>query len=219
MNSEEIKKKLEKWNIAYTDYRPSRKTRVDDVLMEDAEIDVAWLIAEVERLQQWVNDLQSRMYINCVYCGHRYGPDPDTPVAMADILRQHIEICPKHPLSRMKSRAEKAEAEVKRLQKAAIKDISYCAIHHTYPCEGEPCWACAEPFIQKEVERAEKAEGRIRELEEGLKPFVEAAKEADRNKISEETIIWKPQNSFRKTSGISIGDLCKAYRLLEEKER
>jgi len=132
--------------------------------------EVEWLIAEVERLQQWVNDLQSRMFINCVYCGHRYGPDPGTPVAMADILRQHIEICPKHPLSRMKSRAEKAE-------------------------------------------------GRIRELEEGLKPFAEAAKEADKSKISEEAIIWKPQNSFRKISGINVGDLCKAYCLLEEKER
>ena len=25
-------------------------------------------------LRQWIDDLQSGMYINCVYCGHRYGP-------------------------------------------------------------------------------------------------------------------------------------------------
>ena len=31
---------------------------------------------ENKRLEQWVNDLQSGMYINCVYCGHRYGPNP-----------------------------------------------------------------------------------------------------------------------------------------------
>jgi len=69
------------------------------------------------------------------------------------------------------------------------------------------------------IEQNKKAEDRIRELEEGLKPFAEAAKEADKSKISEEAIIWKPQNSFRKTSGISVGDLRKAYSLLEEKER
>ncbi|HEC62245.1 MAG TPA: hypothetical protein ENI27_08330, partial [bacterium] len=28
--------------------------------------------AEVKQLKQWVHDLQSGMYINCVYCGHRY---------------------------------------------------------------------------------------------------------------------------------------------------
>ena len=54
---------------------------------------------EVERLSTWVNDLQSGMYVNCVYCGHRYGPQKDTPVTMADTLKAHIETCPKHPLS------------------------------------------------------------------------------------------------------------------------
>ena len=65
--------------------------------------------AEVKRLQQWVNDLQSGMYINCVYCGHRYGPDPGTPVAMAEVLKRHIEQCPSHPLSHVKARLAKAE--------------------------------------------------------------------------------------------------------------
>ena len=54
---------------------------------------------ELERLSTWVNDLQSGMYVNCVYCGHRYGPQKDTPVTMADTLKAHIETCPKHPLS------------------------------------------------------------------------------------------------------------------------
>jgi hypothetical protein len=70
--------------------------------------------------------------VNCVYCGHRYGPavcpkcdgsgieeyraDHTTdkvcivcngtgagvPVAMADVLKEHIAQCPKHPLSEMK---------------------------------------------------------------------------------------------------------------------
>ena len=60
---------------------------------------VMHLQAENERLREWVNDLHSGMYVNCVYCGHRYGPCEDTPVAMADVLREHIEQCPSHPLS------------------------------------------------------------------------------------------------------------------------
>ena len=27
--------------------------------------------------------------------------------------------------------------------------VSYCATHNTYPAEGEPCWQCANPFIDK----------------------------------------------------------------------
>ena len=72
--------------------------------------------ANNERLQQWVNDLQAGCFINCVYCGHRYGPDPGTPVAMADVLREHIEQCPEHPLS-------EARAEIERLREA-ISDFA-----------------------------------------------------------------------------------------------
>lgn len=54
---------------------------------------------EIARLQKWIDDLQSGMYINCVYCGHRYGPnDPESP-PMREVLEKHIESCPKHPLS------------------------------------------------------------------------------------------------------------------------
>ena len=60
------------------------------------------LANEIERLQAWVSDLQSGMYINCVYCGHRYGPGETTPVSMADALKAHIETCPKHPMSALR---------------------------------------------------------------------------------------------------------------------
>ena len=56
------------------------------------------LETDKKQLQEWVNDLQSGMYINCVYCGHRYGPKENTPVSMAEVLKRHIEKCPKHPL-------------------------------------------------------------------------------------------------------------------------
>jgi DNA-directed RNA polymerase subunit RPC12/RpoP len=58
--------------------------------------------AEIRRLEQMVDDLQSEMYVNCVYCGHRYGPRETTPVSMADALKAHIETCQKHPMSRMR---------------------------------------------------------------------------------------------------------------------
>jgi hypothetical protein len=65
----------------------------------------------VGRLQAWVNDLQSETYVNCVYCGHRYGPNPCTPVAMADILKEHIEQCPQHPMGALKKQVEQLEAK------------------------------------------------------------------------------------------------------------
>jgi hypothetical protein len=54
-------------------------------------------------LEAWIDDLQSGMYINCVYCGHRYGPNSgsdtkDFNLTMRKTLEQHIQECPKHPL-------------------------------------------------------------------------------------------------------------------------
>lgn len=52
-----------------------------------------------DELRQWINDLQTGMYINCVYCGHRYGPrEAEIPQAT---LRRHVAQCPEHPLSMM----------------------------------------------------------------------------------------------------------------------
>ena len=65
-----------------------------------------------KKLEQWVHDLQSGMFINCVYCGHRYGPDDEVAPTMQQALYDHIAECPKHPLSAMKRRAERAEARL-----------------------------------------------------------------------------------------------------------
>lgn len=65
-------------------------------------------IARAEQAEQWVRDLQSGMFVNCVYCGHRYGPDPGTPVSMADVLKAHVEECPKHPMSALKRELARA---------------------------------------------------------------------------------------------------------------
>jgi len=85
----------------------------------------------ITELEAWVNDLQSGMYINCVYCGHRYGPRKNTPVAMADILKQHIEKCPHHPLSHMKKQVTELKAKVKTLtQTIRRKEANLNAIEH-----------------------------------------------------------------------------------------
>ena len=68
--------------------------------------DLVIAVQEIKRLEKWIDDLQSGMYINCVYCGHQYGPSTEAP--MREVLEQHIASCPKHPLS-------KALAEVARL--------------------------------------------------------------------------------------------------------
>ena len=72
---------------------------------------------EIKRLEQWVNDCQAGMYINCVYCGHRYGPEDKVKATMQDVLKEHIEKCPKHPLFEAKLRINKLEEKIKILKR------------------------------------------------------------------------------------------------------
>lgn len=79
--------------------------REDDGTWDIGDHTVDSLIAEAGvvllRLRQWVSDLQSGMRINCVYCGHDYGPKHSTPYTKAEILRQHIAACPEHPMNKL----------------------------------------------------------------------------------------------------------------------
>lgn len=84
------------------------------IITKDAEI--TSLKEENERLVKWVDDLQSGMYINCVYCGHRYGPKDKVPCTMANALKQHIEQCPKHPMSALKKSLAAAGNELDTLR-------------------------------------------------------------------------------------------------------
>ncbi|KKK82231.1 hypothetical protein LCGC14_2805460 [marine sediment metagenome] len=68
---------------------------------------------ELEMYRRWVDDLQSGMYINCVYCGHRYGNVENTQSSMADILKEHVEKCPKHPMSKLKAENDKLRKDMK----------------------------------------------------------------------------------------------------------
>lgn len=76
--------------------------------LEEKDEEISRLNGEIRRLQNWVNDLQSGMFINCAYCGHRYGPDDEVGVTMQEALYEHIKECPKHPLSKTKNAAQQA---------------------------------------------------------------------------------------------------------------
>lgn len=89
--------------LAVAEQRDRWATAIEALAKEraDKEVELSDLDdgSKVERLKQWVADLQSGMFVNCVYCGHRYGPGETTPVSMADALKAHIRECPEHPLS------------------------------------------------------------------------------------------------------------------------
>jgi DNA-directed RNA polymerase subunit RPC12/RpoP len=75
----------------------------------EAQLDSA--TQEILKLKQWISDLQSNMYVNCVYCGYRAGEQGKVP---AQALMDHIAQCPKHPLTAMKKRAESTEPDALR---------------------------------------------------------------------------------------------------------
>lgn len=93
MNLNEYMKQLPSSHCAYKQYA---------VLIHNQE----YLKKQVSELKEWVNDLQSGMYINCVYCGHRYGPNTEISASMADVLKEHIGQCPKHPMSVLKKKID-----------------------------------------------------------------------------------------------------------------
>ena len=82
------------------------------LLTESAEYKVGVAKARVKEMEQWVSDLQSGLYINCVYCGFRYGPGESTPATLPEAgetlagaaLREHIAQCPDHPMSKLQAR-------------------------------------------------------------------------------------------------------------------
>ena len=111
----EIKAGCEKCDIARRDFEHSQDPQYTRFAIMQEEIEtlraaLAHAEAENERYTQWVNDLQSGMYVNCVYCGHRYGPEDEVPTSMADALKEHIEQCPQHPMSQLKAENEQLRA-------------------------------------------------------------------------------------------------------------
>jgi polyhydroxyalkanoate synthesis regulator phasin len=113
---------------------------------KEAADEISRLRSDVERLTSWVADLQSGMYVNCVYCGHRYGPGETTPVSMADALKAHIETCPQHPMS-----ALRAENLALHEQVAALESREVCTVAHE---DVWTCGYCQRDRLRSALERA-----------------------------------------------------------------
>ncbi|MDL2257566.1 hypothetical protein LJC42_00205 [Eubacteriales bacterium OttesenSCG-928-K08] len=132
--------------IGNKDNRPvivlSRCKEADAEFMAHSREDIPYLLGKIEHLQKeidryarWVNDLQSGMYVNCVYCGHRYGPADEAPTSMSAALTEHIENCPEHPMSKLRTEnallraeceaAQEAADDAMRERNAAVEDLRY----------------------------------------------------------------------------------------------
>ncbi len=113
------------------------------------------LEAENRDLQQWVDDTQSGMWINCVYCGHRYGPDDDLGgQTMREALEAHIATCPKHPLS--KALAALAARERENAEKDLALAIAQNCINKLQSSLGE-----YETWRREAFDRAKQAESAL----------------------------------------------------------
>jgi len=111
-----------------------KKLEIASLTIKAKDATITTLKAENKRLIKWVNDLQSGMYINCVYCGHRYGPDDKVPCTMADALKKHIEKCPKHPMSALKQSLAAAKAENAAL-KGDVERLNHAIAHMRWALE------------------------------------------------------------------------------------
>jgi len=77
------------------------------------------LTEKLAKYTQWVSDLQSGMYINCVYCGHRYGGTSSGGNSQ-EVLKAHIEVCPDHPMSELKKENEYLRRQLESLKNARV---------------------------------------------------------------------------------------------------
>lgn len=81
--------------------------------------------ATIRRLRRWVGDLHSGMYINCVYCGHRYGPSDQVPATMAEVLKEHVEKCPEHPMAQQRKALVQCALVLRQWHGPVVFDIYY----------------------------------------------------------------------------------------------
>lgn len=49
--------------------------------------------ASVARLRQWVEDLQGDCWVNCIYCGWRFGPMKELPFSTREVFTGHLKKC------------------------------------------------------------------------------------------------------------------------------
>jgi len=127
-----------------------------DAEAQDLEAENAELRQEVNDLKRWVADLQDGYYINCVYCGHRFGPAASTPSSQADLLTEHVETCPKHPLhgaTRENTRLKSVDLYFVRNRRTKLYSLCFtlAEAERLAKAAKEPYVRCAHEFPKHEV--------------------------------------------------------------------
>jgi len=105
------------------------RRRAEDKI-DERDVEIGRKLQEIERLRGWVGDLQSGLFINCVYCGFRYGPGESTPATLpeagetlaATALREHVEQCQDHPMSRLKKEIERLREAIDHARHESASD-------------------------------------------------------------------------------------------------
>ncbi len=108
---------------------------------------LAELEIENERYKVWVDDLHSGMYINCVYCGHQYGPSDEVPASMADVLKKHVEQCPKHPMSKLKIENATLRAQIAAAKRLLVEWQETWECDCVHLAEGKCLYCQTEAFL------------------------------------------------------------------------
>lgn len=100
----------------------------------------------IKQYEQWFNALQPDVYANCAYCGHQYRLADKASVSLVEAMRQHIERCPKHPMSRLKADLARVMAE----RDAAVADLALVSSCRT--CGNWTVWCDDNPDACKGYE-------------------------------------------------------------------
>ncbi len=109
---------------------------------------------EIAELNKWIDDLQAGMYINCVYCGHRFESNPEVYPSMQDVLKEHMGNCPKHPLSKANKEKDRLRTE-----KEWVLDHYAMRLHETNTLLGKQGINKIKQRIVVEMKQALKEKG------------------------------------------------------------
>ena len=120
-------------NATTTRRQTKRKTKArattapaSTIKLTDEQIEIAELRTEIMRLNKFCDDLQEKIYVNCAYCGHRYGPRHTTKRAMTDLIKDHIRQCKRHPLRRALANVRTYGRHLSRCQHLQLKGPCTC---------------------------------------------------------------------------------------------
>lgn len=106
--------------------------RIDAAIAAVATDQQKDLRRDVESLRAWIADLQDGGFVNCVYCGHRYGRADRVAASLADVLKAHVAACPEHPLRVALDKLDQLRRRHDAMYAALVEVEQHC------PCGARP---------------------------------------------------------------------------------